>query len=90
MTRQEILAEIVNAIVATKNDIDGSRINNDTTFGMLELDSVTLVELSVRLEEQFGEAVDLDTWVDEQADAGYTSFTVGSLATFIENVMNSR
>jgi acyl carrier protein len=84
MTRDAIMQELVRSIAATNPNIDATKIGEDTTFGTLELDSIKVVELSVRLEELFGGRVELDDWVDQHAGSDYSGLTVGSLATFIE------
>jgi acyl carrier protein len=85
MNRKEILDEIVTVIKATNPNIKVANISEDTMLGEFELDSIKLVELSVRIEELFGGKVELDTWVDEGADGGYSNLTIGSLASFIES-----
>ena len=89
MTRQQILALTAKLVVSIRPDLRETDITEHTTLDTLGLDSVTLVELSVRVEEEFGDSVDLDAWVDQQT-AGGSALTVGSLVTFIELAIDLR
>ncbi len=48
----------VTAIIATKLSIDPSTIKNDATLQDLGADSLDLVEIIMKLEEQFGIEID--------------------------------
>lgn len=51
--KQDTFAKIVD-IVASKLDIDKKTITSDSTFQNLGADSLDLLEIIMRLEEQFG------------------------------------
>ena len=84
MDHNEIYQEVKQAFVATEADVDPAAMQPESTVGMLGLDSISLVELSVRLEEQFGPELVLDDWVDEQTSEDVGAWTLQSLVNFIE------
>jgi acyl carrier protein len=84
MERNEIYRHVKETVVATGADIDPAAIRAESTVGALGLDSISLVELGVRLEQQFGSKLVLDDWVDEQTSKDGGDWTLQSLVNFIE------
>jgi acyl carrier protein len=70
--RQDTFTKIVD-IVASKLDIDKNIITNESTFQDLGADSLDLLEIIMRLEEQFGIEVN-----DEDAEKMHTMHDVVS------------
>jgi acyl carrier protein len=85
MDRGEILDGVRKLAIETNPDLKAADITEIATFGTMGLDSVRMVELSVRVEEMFGSQVALDDWIDQEAAGGDGNFTVGSLVTFIDS-----
>ena len=84
MERGHILDRVRALAIDTNPDLKGTEITEAATLGTMGLDSVRMVELSVRVEEVFGATVVLDDWIDQESARGDGNFTVGSLVTFIE------
>ena len=84
MQRSEILAKVKTLIMETTNGVTEADITEDASFQGLGLDSLKLVELSVRVEDVFGEDVILDDWVEEESVKGVDGFKVASFLDYIE------
>jgi acyl carrier protein len=68
----------------TNPHLKEGEITEEATLASMGLDSVAIVELSVRLEEVFGSEVVLDDWINQEAAREQQSYSVASLVTFIE------
>jgi len=55
-----VVTDKIKQIIAEKMDIEPERINNDTTFAELGLDSLDTVELIMAFEEEFGVSIEVD------------------------------
>jgi len=75
-TAQDTLEKVV-AIVVAKLDVDADRVKNAATLQDLGADSLDLVELVMKFEEQFGMEID-----DEQAE---NLKTVGEVVEFVHS-----
>ena len=62
------MMEKIKDILAEKMDIDPTRINNDTTFAELGLDSLDTVELIMAFEEEFGVSLEMDEEIKTISD----------------------
>jgi len=82
--RNHILATVRALAIETNPHLKDVEISEMATLGSMGLDSVAIVELSVRVEEVFGSQVVLDDWINQEAERQEESYTVGSLVTFVE------
>ena len=67
------------AYAAKQLEIDASEITPDTTFEMLGIDSLDIVEMIMDLESELGVELDME-------DQNITTF--GELAAFVESKLN--
>ncbi len=70
-----MLFETVAKIIAERTDCDVAKINMESTFAELGVDSLDTVELLMNLEDEIGVEIELDQKVE----------TVGDLVKFIES-----
>ena len=89
MDRSEILARLRQSILETTPDINPENVNEDSTLGTLGLDSLRLVELGVRIEQEFSERVSMDAWLDLENAREGKNFMLGSLVDFIHQALQS-
>lgn len=83
---RDAFATIKSCIEKSMPELAASAITEDTSLSALGIDSVKLVEISVRIEEAFGENVIIDDWVDAQMDLDVDDrYTVRSLIDFVES-----
>ena len=84
MTRAQVRARLLELILATAPSADRTRLDDDRArLDALGLDSVRVVELGVRVEMEWGEAVVVDDWLDQEHDRGEVGFTLGSFVDFV-------
>ena len=67
--------EKIKEILMDFNDFDADAITKDTAFSDLGLDSLDIVDLIMKIDEEFGVSVQLDENLR----------TLGDVAAFIEN-----
>ena len=87
--RTEILARVRALALETNPHLKAAEITEDATLASMGLDSVAVVELSVRVEDAFGAQVVLDDWINQEATREEYGYTIGSLLTFIERSLDA-
>jgi acyl carrier protein len=87
--RAEILARVRALALETNPHLKDADVTDRATLASMGLDSVAVVELSVRIEESFGNRVVLDDWINQEEARGEGGYTVGSLVTFIERSLDA-
>ena len=84
MKKEEIEAKVKEAIFATL----GKKLtlkDSDSFIANLGFNSLRMVSLSLALEDQFGRPLLLNEWISRCDDPRL--LTVGSLATYVEEVL---
>ncbi|HEY3699545.1 MAG TPA: acyl carrier protein [Spongiibacteraceae bacterium] len=78
--------EIIKSCIAQSlPELAIANITEDVSLSSLGVDSIKLVEISVRIEEAFGEKVVIDDWIDEQMNLDVDDrYTIRSLIEFVE------
>jgi acyl carrier protein len=87
MDRSEIFNRLRRSLAEVSPDLGDGEVAEDATLGTLGLDSLKLVELGVRVEKAFDQAVSLDQWIDEEAARSGPGYTMGSLIDFIQRAI---
>lgn len=76
---------IKNCIAQSLPGLPIADITEDISLSSLGVDSIKLVEISVRVEEAFGEKVVIDDWIDEQMNLDVDNrYTIRSLIEFVD------
>lgn len=69
--------EKIIAILAEYKEIDKSKINADTTFESINLDSLDIVEIMMKLEDELNVTIEVNPEIK----------TVGKLAEYIDSLL---
>jgi acyl carrier protein len=79
-----IREQIIQQIVTMEPRLRDVRLDDEVTLQDLQLDSLKLVELGVRLEESLGSLIYFDDWMDDERAKSQGAFSLGSLVAFVE------
>jgi len=88
MNDENILNRVKTIIMQTVPDVEAEDINVDMTLTSLGIDSIVVVELGVRVEEEFGDKVELDDWLDIEYELEEGAFKLNSLIKFINEALS--
>lgn len=75
---------VIEQLVTMEPSLRAEALDDRVTLQDLQIDSLKLVELGVRLEESLGGYIYFDDWMDDERGKGDDAFSLGSLVAFVE------
>jgi acyl carrier protein len=84
-----IREKIIDSVKKVEPKLASENITDATRLSDLNIDSLRLIELGVMVEDNFGQGVSFDDWIEQERARGHNAYTVESLVTFVSKAAHS-
>lgn len=78
-----IREKIIDSVRKVEPKLESVRISEGTSLSELNMDSLRLIELGVMVEDNFGQGVSFDEWIEQERARTDNAYTLESLVNFV-------
>jgi acyl carrier protein len=84
-----IREKIIDAVRRVEPKLASVRITEATSLQDLNMDSLRLIELGVMVEDNFGQGVRFDEWIEQERARSDNAYSLASLISFVSKATHS-